>query len=233
MRLAESLEFDRSGFAPVERELSVKPPVIGPSRRDRMEPDFNPMMRCPLPPVSVMPDSLRQFYLDDKVPQVRLMPPPSAATGASQTTVVNNATTVVQQSGGGGTATSIVANQTAITSPFLGPSENFVGSLQMAKSFQLLGLSCNFPCRIRLYGNGGVQTLDLARALDAAPNAGTTQGMITDLVLDSSPFLWNYQNRIGGNADSPQTSLIYITVTNLDNTSREITVSLAYVPLES
>jgi hypothetical protein len=38
---------------------------------------------------------------------------------------------------------------------------------------------------------------------------------------------------VGANADTPQTTNIYVTVTNLDTNSDAITVTFQYVPLQA
>jgi len=95
----------------------------------------------------------------------------------------------------------------------------------------LLLLSSSATCRVELYGNASIQAGDLARPLDTPPVS--PQNIITDVVLDTVPYQWSWQNRIGANADNPQTSLVYITVTNLNVSSSAITITVSYVPLES
>jgi hypothetical protein len=73
----------------------------------------------------------------------------------------------------------------------------------------------------------------MSRGLDVAPGAGTAQNIICDVVLDTVPYQWTFQNRTGANGESPQTTAIYVTVTNLNTTSSAVTVTLLYVPLAS
>jgi hypothetical protein len=84
-----------------------------------------------------------------------------------------------------------------------------------------------------MYGTALAQTIDGARPADTAPPFEVTQGLITDVIFDTAPFQWNWQNRIGANADNPQTKTVYVSVIN--NTASGVgasTVSLTYLPLE-
>jgi hypothetical protein len=126
-----------------------------------------------------------------------------------------------------------VAQQVSVTTNPLNPGQVFVSSFSVSKSFALLGLSCNSPVRVQMYGTAQAQSFDAARGLDVPPPAGTTQNIICDVALDTAPFNWAFQSRVGSNGDSPQKSTVYVTLTNLDTKSDTITVTLSYVPLES
>jgi hypothetical protein len=84
-----------------------------------------------------------------------------------------------------------------------------------------------------MYGTALAQSADSSRALDISPPAGTGQNIICDIVLDTAPYLWNFQNREGANGDNPVSSTIYLTVTNLDAITDIITLSLSYIPIVS
>jgi hypothetical protein len=226
--LKESLAADLTGYMPVARPTAFQPPV-----ELELQPRLNTMLRCPIPPVAVTPDSLRQFYQGGVIPQMRVLTPPSAVAGSGGTFIQNTTVTTSVASSSSSSSTKLSATQTSITTATLNPGDQFTGSILLAKSFQLLQVTANSPCRVQLYGTALAQTLDSGRALDAAPNAGVFQNIISDIALDTIPYQWPYQNRSGANGDSPQTTLIYITVTNLDVTSDAITVTIQYVPLES
>ena len=83
----------------------------------------------------------------------------------------------------------------------------------------------------RLYGTAAQQSADAYRGLDVAPPAGTAQNMICDLVLDTAPLVWGFQDRIGSNGDNPTSSTVYITVTNLEAVTDSFTLTFGYVPL--
>jgi hypothetical protein len=86
---------------------------------------------------------------------------------------------------------------------------------------------------VELYGTNFQQISDLSRALDTAPPAGSTQGIVTDVALDTAPLSWSFQNRVGANGDNPQVPNAYITVTNIGSAAVAITVSITYVPIEA
>lgn len=176
----------------------------------------NPYIRCPLPPFNAGPDTLRQFNEDGKIPTRRVIPLP-VQTGAGGTTNVTNNTTVIQQGSSGGgssTSTTLVSKQATILIPSLGPGGVFTGTLQMSKAFKLQQLSATVPVEVRLYGDPGTQGSDAVRASDTAVPFEITPGIITDVIFDTVPYVWSWQNRTGNNADSPQTSNVYITVIN-------------------
>jgi hypothetical protein len=228
--LKESLAADLTGYTPVQVEPTLA--KYHPPMEPDLQPKFNPMLRCPLPPVSVTPDSLRQFYLGGVVPQMRVFTPPNSLPGSGGT-VIQNTTIQTTTSGSSSSSTSSIASkQASITTSVLNPNDVFSGSLLVSKSFQLLQVTASSTCRIQLYGTAMAQSIDLGRALDAAPAAGVFQNIISDVALDTAPYQWPYQNRIGANGDSPQTSLVYISITNLDIVSDVITVTISYVPLE-
>lgn len=229
--LNEAINTSRAGYVPV----TASPQASLPPLSD-LQPILNPMLRCPLPPIfQASPDSLRQFYQGGKVPQTRLL--------SAVTTTINsggsggNATVSTTVVSGGGTVpppAPIVEKQAVITTTVLGPGAQFVGTLpNIGRSFQLLTVAANVAARVQMYGTQFAQTADLSRGLDIAPGAGTAQGIITDIALDTTPMSWNFQNRVGANGDVPQTQNAYMTITNLSSAAVAITVTLQYVPIES
>jgi hypothetical protein len=150
-------------------------------------------------------------------------------------TTINNSFT--QNSSGSSssssTGTTLKAVTVFLTVPPLASAAVFSGTVQMAKSFQLIQITPNQPVEVRLYGNTLAQVSDVARLTDTAPPF-ETNGMITDVVFDTLPYQWNWQNRIGANADSPQGLTIYVNVVNPSNVATgAATVAITYLPLES
>jgi hypothetical protein len=221
---------DLSGYAPVE---TTPPASTGAVPSTNQEPGLNVFLRCPLPPIwNTPPDSLRQFYQNGLVPQVRLFNPP-VATGGGGNTTVNTFVSGSSSSNGGGTQTGLSIIQTSIKTSSINSGSKFTGSLVISKAFQLMTVTASSPCRIQLYGTAQEQAADAYRGLDVPPPAGTGQNIICDVVLDTAPFQWTFQDRVGGNGNSPQTSTIYITITNIDVTSDVINVTFGYVPIVS
>jgi hypothetical protein len=58
---------------------SVTPtrPYLDGTKTAANDPTVNPLLRSPLPPIFVSPDSLRQFFAGGSVPQIRMIPPSS------------------------------------------------------------------------------------------------------------------------------------------------------------
>ncbi len=231
--LKEALNQDLSAYTSVGKaslQASLPPTQM-------LDPGLNTMIRCPLPPIyQVSTDNLRQFYQGGQVPQFRILTPSlqTSSGGATGGNVVAGPTTNGGGGGGGGsTPSQPTAQSVSITSSLLTPNSTFINSLTLSKSFQLLGVTTSSPARVQLYGTALAQSSDAYRGLDVPTPAGTVQNIICDVALDTAPFGWSFQDRVGANANSPQTSTIYVTLTNLDVTSDIITLTVSYVPLES
>jgi hypothetical protein len=156
-------------------------------------------------------------------------------TNNSGNSITNNfASASIASSGSSGTSTTtIVTAQAAVMTTSIAPGSTFVNKVTMSKSFQLLSVTANGAARVRLYGTAFAQISDLSRGLDVAVAAETTMNVITDVIMDTAPYQWYWQNRVGANADTPQTSTVYITVTNLSMAVGSTAVTITYVPLET
>jgi hypothetical protein len=174
----------------------------------------NPFIRCPLPPFNASSDTLRQFDENGKIPARRVIPLPVATTSGGGK--ITNKTTVIQQGGGSGstTQTKLVSTSVTINVPNLSPGQTFMTSVLAAKTFQLQQVTSTIPIEARLYGDAITQGGDIARLTDGPVPYEVVPGLITDIVFDTLPYTWNWQNRIAANADSPQTSSLYVTIVN-------------------
>lgn len=227
MPFTDSATADLSGYVPLENN---RPAAPAPSTD--LQPGRSPTMRCPLPILGqATPDSLRGYYLKGNVPQTRLLTPQAVNTNSGSTTTTGVITT--SSSGSSGSTTTIVAKQATVTTAVLSPNSKFTSTIGMTRSYQLLSLSVSSSARVQLYGTSVAQSADLSRGLDVPPAAGTAQNIICDVVLDTAPTIWSFQSRMGANADTPQSTVTYITVTNLDTNSDAITVTIQYVPFEA
>jgi hypothetical protein len=173
-----------------------------------------------------------------KNPVMRVIPLPAqqGAGGGVNTNVTN----VTEAPGGGGTVTPATPTQilplTAFFNvPALGPAGTYTTILKLTQSFQLLQLNPTQPLEIRMYSNPTTQTQDIARPTDYAVNFDAIEGFITDVTFDTVPYSYEWQNRVGANADTPQTVNVYITVVNPSQTTgvNAATVAVIYVPLET
>lgn len=231
--LSDALSADVSNYSPVDPGSART--ASAPS--GDLQPNYNTVMRCPLPPIfQAAPDSLRQFYIGSQVPQTRLLSAVTSGVNGGGSTGGN----VAESIGFSSTTTTITSGSTAgtmqqavLVSPILNPGNRFTGFINIAKGFQMLGLSVSNAARVQLYGTLAAQNGDLYRGIDVPPPAGTSQNIITDLVFDTLPYQWAFQNRTGSNGDSPQKPLAYITITNVSSASTAVTVVVQYVPLES
>jgi hypothetical protein len=202
-------------------------PQIAPSVN--LEPTLNPMMKCPLPPISVSPDSLRQYYRGGMFPQKRLFGPSNnllTGGGTGGTTTQGNTENISVPPA----VINLQIKQTAIVTPSLGVGQVLNAVTLLGKAFQIIGMAASSPTRIQLYGSAQARSLDAFRPIDVPPDAGTAQGIICDLVLDTSPLTWQFQNLTGDNGDAPQTNVIYASITNLGPGNQAITATILYLP---
>lgn len=195
----------------------------------------NPFIRCPLPPLNVNPDTLRQFDESGKIPARRVIPlPVTTVAGGSSTTITN---VIAPASGGGATTsgTTLVSTALTLNIPALSPGASYAVTATMARAFQLLQLIVSQPVEVRVYGAALAQGADIARATDSPVPFETFAGIISDVVLDTFPYIWSWQNRIGANSDPALTSNIYITVVNPSSVSgtSASTVTISYLPFLS
>ncbi len=227
--LSETLRHESpKGFVAVDNP--TRPPA--PEQQPGSALAGNPFIRCPLPPFNATSDTLRQFNEDGKIPTRRVIPLPISTTIGGGTT--NNNTTIIQQGGSssGGSTGSLTTKTVTVNVPALGTGDVFTQIVQMAKSFQLLQVTSSNPIEVRVYGDLTTQISDSSRATDTAPAFEVTQGLTTDVVLDTAPFQWNWQNRIGANADVTQTTNMYLTFVGVSGISGA-TVTITFLPLES
>lgn len=225
--LSENSQIDTSNMVrelPQQRSQNLPPlPIADP-------PGPGPFTRSPLPSlVPVSPDSLRQFYNKGIVPQHRALAP---IFGGSVSGNVTNITNISSTSTPSTPGTSSLPNGTtaSITTPTINPGDIYETTVQMAEAFTLLNVGVSQATRVRLYSTASAQALDVSRG-QVPPTAGTQHGVIADLWLDTpDKFSWLMSPAAqGGNGDAPETSTIYVTITNIDVVSHAITTTLLYV----
>jgi hypothetical protein len=228
--ISQSQNADLSGYEPVETPMTPALPAL-----IKNTPNSDVFNRCPLPPFNIDPDTLRQFEnTGSGVPQMRVIPLPQQS-GGSVTNINNGATTSSSSSGGGGsTNTNLAVKSASFLTGTIAANGWQLGTISLSESFQLISISANSACNVRLYGTSNSQSFDAPRAVDAPVPAEITQGLITDIVFDTSPFSWGFQNAIGANQNSVASPLIYITVLNTQAGSvTGISVTISYIPLET
>ena len=175
----------------------------------------NAYIRCPLPPFNATVDTMRQFNESGKVPTRRVIPlPVQTVTGVPGTSVTNVTDTGSNGGGGGGTGTTLAPASVTVNVPTLGPLQRFTAMVPTAKEYQLIRLSTSTPVEVRLYSNSTSRGGDIARQPDTAVPFEIVSGLMTDVLFDTLPYVWSWQNRVVANADSPQTDNLYITIVN-------------------
>jgi hypothetical protein len=230
--LKDSLHTNLPGFKP--EKPALPPPPTSLAGKGNFS--TNPSIRCPLPPFNVNVDTLRQFDQSEGAgPKRRVIPLP-ISTSIGNGIVVQKAVAISTGSSGGSSSTTatLTAKTVVFTSPLVAPGVSSFQAINMSsKSFQLITAIANGPCEVRIYGSAIAQAIDASRPTDAPLAAELGNNMITDVVLDTAPFTWNWQNRVGANSNTPQTTSIYITVTNLGMGTAAPQVTFVFLPLES
>ena len=231
--LKDTLATSLTGYSPAPEKPPLPPSVVMPGKSGGNF-STNPSIRCPLPPFNIGPDTLRQFDQADGIsPKRRVIPLPVLSQVGGGTTVVNNNTTSTNNGGGSSTVATLAAKTVVCTTPLLTAGQYSAQTLNMSKSYQLISVVANNPCEIRLYGSSGSQAADIGRPTDSPLPAELFNNLVTDIVLDTAPYIWEWQNRVGVNTNSPQSTSAYITVFNTGAGSAQIQLTLVYLPLES
>jgi hypothetical protein len=94
-------------------------------------------------------------------------------------------------------------------------------------------MTANGPCEVRIYGTAIAQAADFSRAAYAPLAAELNNNMVTDVVLDTAPYVWYWQNRVGCNSQTPQANIAYLTVFNGGAAPQSIQISFVVLPLET
>lgn len=216
------------GYVSVENAPNA-PPATSPVDDAQFS---SSMVRCPLPPTNADADSLRTFQKGSSTPQFRVMPLPPQTGGAA---VVTTGGASGGASGGGSSSSGSVSAivRTATVSVNIPANSAVLTRVAASRSFQLFSVGSTAPADVRLYGSQATQSSDSSRKIDAPVPAELTQGLLLDVVFDTVPYFWNTQNITGVNADSPQTTNLYVSVFNPNPIPlSNVTVYITYLPLE-
>ena len=232
--LRDTLRTDSpAGYAPAELPVLALPaPISLPGKENSFL--VNPWIRSPLPPINAGPDTLRQFNDGNQsIPQRRLLPLPAPALGSGGSTITNTTVTSTS-SGSSASSTGLTTVTLNYISPLLVSGAAATQALNVSsKSYQLISMKSNGACEIRIYGSAVAQAADFSRiAYDPLP-AELGNNLVTDVVLDTAPYVWNWQNRTGANQDSPQAGIAYLTIFNTGSIPQVLQISFVVLPLES
>jgi hypothetical protein len=192
----------------------------------------NTNMRFILPPFNADPDSVRQF--ESNSPKIRIWPRPQQTGGTSTAQTVTSAFGALASTSSSSASVTLLPKTAVFTTNILPAGSSYQTTIQLSKSFQLLNITSNVPCEVRIYGTQQAQIFDTPRPTGNPVPPEITQNILTCVTLSSFPYVWDWQNRVGANQDIPQTSAIYVTVFNVVPTSASpATVSITYIPLET
>lgn len=191
----------------------------------------NKYIRTPLPPFNATSDTLRQFNENGKVPARRVIPLPPPVAGGGTTTIVNN-TNVSSTSGGGNAPVAVAAKTITFSVATLIPGAVALLTLTVTEIAVLMLIGASDLCEVRIYGSSLAQAIDSPRASDTAPPFEITQGLVTDVILDTAPLQFNWQNRLFVNQDAPQKPIMYVTVVNPTLSAVTPSITITYLPLE-
>lgn len=220
-----------TGFEPVENPPN---PLVPDTKSPGQALGGNPYLRSTLPPFNASSDTLRQFNESGKTPTRRVIPLPAAVTSGAGGSVTYN--TVVSSSSSGSVTPTVAAlsvASAAVNVPSLDPSSSWTGTIVLAKAVQLQGLTSTSPLEVRLYADADTQGFDISRASDNAPAFEITGGLITDVIFDTVPYSWSWQNRTAFNPAG--TTTYYVTVVNPSTVTATTpaVVTISYLIMEN
>ncbi len=230
--IAESQNVDTSGYA------RIVPSVIPPPKHPEnllVQRSANQICSLPnLPGTFPSTDNVVGFGLAGKIPQWRAAIPNPNTTGSGGGAAVA-ATTIISTAGSNTTTNNPpIAKAASAMAPPLNPGQSFTGTVLLAKSFYLLSVSVSSPVRVELYSTSAARASDMSRSATTPPGYGNEQGLIGDFNLPNAPTTWATDPAvIGGNGDTPQSNVIYLTITNISGSSATPAVTFSYVPLQA
>jgi hypothetical protein len=98
-------------------------------------------------------------------------------------------------------------------------------------AYALVEMTPSHPSRIRIYSSNASRTADLSRPVSTPPEYGS--GIIAEILTSTDGYRQIFTPMVtGGNLETPFSKNVYLSVTNLSGSSREIGVSLTLLRLE-
>ena len=126
---------------------------------------------------------------------------------------------------GGASAVASVASGT------LAPGASANVSLTLAKTSLIKKITTDYPAWIRIFATDAARTVDAGRSFYAYPRSGT--GVVADTVTAAGALSVLQDPKSSfSNDDSPVTATAYVTITNFDTVSRDITLTIVHLPQE-
>lgn len=99
------------------------------------------------------------------------------------------------------------------------------------KSYFLLNVQVSCACWIRIYSNNAARSADVSRTITEDPS--TASGLITELISSEAKTFSITPGIFGFNDDTSPTETIYLYVTNLEDTSQTVDITLTVVQAEA
>jgi len=109
---------------------------------------------------------------------------------------------------------------------------NVTGFLTMAKSLMLQQVAVNFQSRVRLYSTAALRDADAARPYSVPLILGSMHGVICDLYLTTGNLTWILSPAAEGSNMDDGSANIYFSITNIDGSTRSLTVTFTYLTME-
>lgn len=231
--IKDRVGLDLEGYIPAS---PASPPDFQPEQS--LLPRRSPLLRASaiyIPGTFPSSDSLTGYHIGGVIPQFRSpLPPPAAAQGAGGTTNINANINASSSS-----------SITTISSPLgviqsasfniqpLNPGQTYTGSVTMVgEGWLFYSLSPTFLMRVRGYGSATSQAADVTRPITQGPGYGTEQGIIFDVVMDTT-LGWDFTGPVTGtNQVAGESQLLFVTVDNVSSASVNAgSVSIQYAPI--
>lgn len=124
---------------------------------------------------------------------------------------------------------SFVRKHVSVTVNNLASDASEETSINLSRSFTILKLEVSHKCWVRFYLNGSSRTADELREIDSDPDPGV--GLIAEFVSTEAETILATPGVVGYNDESPVTSVCPIRITNLEDSTEDITITVTYLPM--
>lgn len=138
---------------------------------------------------------------------------------------------IVPGEGGGGGGSFEIETVTVVTGSISPNVPNAATGVEMALGYRLFAITVDRPARVRLYTTADDQDDDLTRPIGIDPHSDS--GVMFDYVAICADRRYRTNPTVDGwNDDSPRTSVIPMTVTNLSDTTGTVEVTFEFLRTE-
>lgn len=133
-----------------------------------------------------------------------------------------------------GSASEVAARQTVtFTSASLEPAARGTGTVDIGKTYLLLGVELSDPARVRLYVNATSQTADASRPRGTDPDTAKNPGIVFDFAIENPADVAEPTALTPMVLGATDTGIsVPITVDNLGSATEAITITLTYLRTE-